>query len=172
MSILVPKVATASLEDLDFGVTLTSVLKYATRRGVQTNPAVSLLGKSFSNIEGSVRCLAPELALTEVFEEELHGILIHLAGETVSQLQAARTAMDLMVGNTLVPEQLRTLARDLADRDFTVRVGRLRDGVPSGTGGGSVLPWAAAVGATAALAWHTGRRRGDGGPRRPAPRTR
>ncbi|MFD0855081.1 ABC1 kinase family protein, partial [Actinomadura adrarensis] len=126
MSILVPKVATASLEDLDFGVTLTSVLKYSTRRGIQTNPAISLLGKSFSNIEGSVRYLAPELALTDVFQEELHGILIHLASESVSQLQAARTAMDLMIGNTLAPEQLRGMVRDLADRDFTIRIGRTR----------------------------------------------
>lgn len=127
MAMLVPKVATASLEDLDFGVTLTSVLKYSTRRGIQTSPVISLLGKSFSNIEGSVRYLAPELALTEVFEEELRGILISLAGESVSQLQAARTAMDLMIGNTLAPEQLRGIVRDLANRDFTMRVGQLRD---------------------------------------------
>ncbi|MFC6930344.1 hypothetical protein ACFQHO_08380 [Actinomadura yumaensis] len=45
----------------------------------------------------------------------------------MSQLQAARTAMDLMIGNTLAPEQLRGIVRDLANRDLTVRVGRLRD---------------------------------------------
>nr|BFE78234.1 hypothetical protein GCM10020093_008350 [Planobispora longispora] len=126
MAILVPKIATASLEDLDFGVTLTSVLKYSTRRGIQTSPVVSLLGKSFANIEGSVRYLAPELALTEVFEAELREILIRLATESVSEIQAARTAMDLLIGNTLAPEQLRGLMRDVANRDFTVRVGSLR----------------------------------------------
>ncbi|MBG0831210.1 AarF/ABC1/UbiB kinase family protein [Planomonospora sp. ID67723] len=126
MAILVPKIATASLEDLDFGVTLTSVLKYSTRRGIQTSPVVSLLGKSFANIEGSVRYLAPELALTEVFEEELRDILIRLAAESVSEIQAARTAMDLMIGNTLAPEQFRGLIRDMANRDFTVRIGSLR----------------------------------------------
>ncbi|MBA9002736.1 MULTISPECIES: ABC1 kinase family protein [Thermomonospora] len=127
MALLVPRIATASLEDLDFGVTLTSVLKYSTRRGIQTSPVVSLLGKSFSNIEGSVRHLAPELALTEVFTEELRDILIHLAAESLSEIQAARTALDLMIGNTLAPEQLRGLVRDMANREFTVRTGRLRD---------------------------------------------
>jgi ubiquinone biosynthesis protein len=140
------------VEDLDFGVTLTSVLKYSTRRGIQTSPVISLLGKSFSNVEGSVRYLAPELALTEVFQEELRGILIALASESLSQIQAARTAMDLMIGNLLAPEQLRGIARDVADRDFTLRVGRLRDkGVRER---GRRLPSAAVLTAgAAALLW-------------------
>jgi ubiquinone biosynthesis protein len=160
MATLVPKVATASLEELDFGVTLTSVLKYSTRRGIQTSPVVSLLGKSFSNIEGSVRYLAPELALTEVFADEMRGILIHLARESLSEVQAARTAMDLMIGNTLAPEQLRGLVRDLANRDFTVRVGNLRG---KGTGRGDAgaangLPIAAITMCAGALLWWAGRR--------------
>ncbi|TDD61431.1 ABC1 kinase family protein [Actinomadura rubrisoli] len=144
MAILVPKVATASLEQLDFGVTLTSVLKYSTRRGIQTSPVVSLLGKSFANIEGSVRYLAPELALTEVFEDELRGILFHLASESLSEIQAARTAMDLLIGNTLAPEQFRGLARDMANRELTVRLGllgdkRRRPSVMSGRGAQAAL---------------------------------
>ncbi|MEV4255877.1 AarF/UbiB family protein [Spirillospora sp. NPDC049652] len=151
MALLVPKIATASLDDLDFGVTLTSVLKYSTRRGIQTSPVVSLLGKSFSNIEGSVRHLAPELALTEVFEEQLRDILLHLAGESASQIQAARTALDLMIGQTLAPEQLRGLIRDAANRDLTIRVGQLR-----AAGRGGLAPSRATLrtaGITAALMW-------------------
>ncbi|WP_262402371.1 hypothetical protein [Actinomadura sp. CNU-125] len=152
MALLVPKVATASLEDLDFGVTLTSVLKYSTRRGIQTSPVVSLLGKSFSNIEGSVRHLAPELALTDVFEEQLRDILLHLAGESLSEIQAARTALDLMIGNTLAPEQLRGLVRDAANRDLTVRVGRLRDARGSGPAPSATALRTAAI-VAAALWW-------------------
>ncbi|XVQ15474.1 ABC1 kinase family protein [Spirillospora sp. CA-255316] len=166
MAILVPKVATASLEDLDFGVTLTSVLKYSTRRGIQTSPVISLLGKSFSNVEGSVRYLAPELALTEVFQEELRGILVALATESVSQIQAARTAMDLMIGNLLAPEQLRGITRDVADRDFTLRVGRLRDKRARGRGGPLPLPPAAVLtaGAAALLWWSRRNPRATCGP--------
>jgi ubiquinone biosynthesis protein len=121
---------------------------------------VSLLGKSFSNIEGSVRYLAPELALTEVFADEMRGILIHLARESLSEVQAARTARDLMIGNTLAPEQLRGLVRDLANRDFTVRVGNLRG---KGTGRGDAgaangLPIAAITMCAGALLWWAGRR--------------
>ncbi|GIH80855.1 ATP/GTP-binding protein [Planobispora longispora] len=156
MAILVPKIATASLEDLDFGVTLTSVLKYSTRRGIQTSPVVSLLGKSFANIEGSVRYLAPELALTEVFEAELREILIRLATESVSEIQAARTAMDLLIGNTLAPEQLRGLMRDVANRDFTVRVGSLRArGARRGAGSKRLM---AGLIAAAGLLWWSRRR--------------
>ncbi|MBE1537487.1 ABC1 kinase family protein [Actinomadura algeriensis] len=152
MALLVPKVATASLDDLDFGVTLTSVLKYSTRRGIQTSPVVSLLGKSFSNIEGSVRNLAPELALTDVFAEQLRDILLHLAGESLSEIQAARTAMDLMIGNTLAPEQLRGLVRDAANRDLTVRVGRVRGERCGGPGPSAAVLRAAAI-AAAAVWW-------------------
>ncbi|MFV2173013.1 ABC1 kinase family protein [Actinomadura sp. LOL_016] len=157
MALLVPKVATASLEDLDFGVTLTSVLKYSTRRGIQTSPVVSLLGKSFSNIEGSVRNLAPELALTDVFEEQLRDILMHLAGESLSEIQAARTALDLMIGNTLAPEQLRGLLRDAANRDLTVRVGRLRDACAPGPAPATAALRAAAI--AAVLVWWSRRHR-------------
>ncbi|REE95229.1 ABC1 kinase family protein [Thermomonospora umbrina] len=163
MATLVPKIATASLEDLDFGVTLTSVLKYSTRRGIQTSPVISLLGKSFANIEGSVRYLAPELALTEVFEEELRAILIHLVRESISEIQAARTAMDLMIGNMLAPEQLRGLVRDVANRDFTVRIGGLREkGGRSSLGSartGNRLPAAVLAVGAGALAWRARRRR-------------
>lgn len=62
LAALVPKISTASLEDLDFGVTLTAVMQRSTTRGIQTSPMVSILGKFFGNIEGSVRYLAPELS--------------------------------------------------------------------------------------------------------------
>lgn len=41
---------------------------------------ISILGKSFSNIEGSVRYLAPELSMVEVFQSELRGIMFEQVG--------------------------------------------------------------------------------------------
>ena len=41
MSAFVPILAGASLETLDFGVALTSVLKFSSKRGIQTPPAIA-----------------------------------------------------------------------------------------------------------------------------------
>ncbi|MEU1135206.1 AarF/ABC1/UbiB kinase family protein, partial [Streptomyces sp. NPDC005900] len=41
MAALVPQVATASLEELNFGVTLTAVLEHSTKRGIKTSPMIS-----------------------------------------------------------------------------------------------------------------------------------
>jgi ubiquinone biosynthesis protein len=119
MARLVPKILGASLADLDFGVTLTTVLKSATKRGVQTSPVVSLLGKAFGNIEGSIRYLAPELSLVEVFEDELQAIMVDLFRELLSKQQAARTAMELILGSTAIIDQLRGIMRDLSTPGFS-----------------------------------------------------
>ncbi|MET9295918.1 AarF/UbiB family protein [Streptomyces sp. NPDC003077] len=122
MAGLVPRVATASLEDLNFGVTLTAVLQYSTRRGIRTSPMVSMLGKSFANIEGSIRNLCPELSLTEVFSEELSHIVLELLREAFSSEQVMRTALEVVAGGTTAAQQLRGAARDLVNRDFAVQV--------------------------------------------------
>lgn len=114
MARLVPKVLGASLADLDFGITLTAVLKSATKRGVQTSPIVAILGKAFGNIEGSIRYLAPELSLVEVFEDELQAIMIDLIQELLTKQQAARTAMELILASTEIIDQLRGVMRDLS----------------------------------------------------------
>ncbi len=118
----VPTIADASLEDLNLGVALTSILKFSSRRGIQTSPVVALLGKSFANLEGSVRYLSPELSVTDVFEEEFRDILFDLVRELLSQEQAAQLVLDLMGGSMSIVEQLRTLGRDISNREFTVNV--------------------------------------------------
>jgi ubiquinone biosynthesis protein len=114
MARLMPKIVGASLADLDFGITLTAVLKSATKRGIQTSPVVAVLGKAFGNIEGSIRYLAPELSLVEVFEDELKAIMIDLFREFFSKQQAARTVMELILGATAAIDQLRGLMRNLS----------------------------------------------------------
>lgn len=122
----VPKVAGASMEDLDFGVALTAILKYSTRRGIQTGPVISLLGKSFANLEGSVRYLAPELAITDTLEEELKDIMMELARETLSEESAAKLAVEAMMTVASAPEQLRSFLRDLSNRELTLQSNALQ----------------------------------------------
>jgi ubiquinone biosynthesis protein len=121
LSAFVPKVMGASLETLDFGVTLSEILRYSSRRGIQTPPAIGLLGKAFANIEGSVRYLAPELSIVEVFEDELQEIIFAMAQHVLSEGQAAKAALEAITAATTSPEQSRSLLRDLSNRELTVR---------------------------------------------------
>lgn len=130
MAALVPKISTASLEDLDFGVTLTAVLERATKRGIQTSPAVAILGKAFGNMEGSIRYLAPELSLVEVFQDELRGIMTDVVRHLVSEEQVARTTLEVLIGSSAVTDQARSVLRDLSNREFTVRLDARDDRLP------------------------------------------
>lgn len=134
MAALVPKVATASLEDLNFGITLTSVLEKATRRGIASCPAVSLLGKSFANLEGSVRCLAPELALVDIFQREVPRIVLHMVRETASPQQSARRLLEATLAQAGAAEQLRALNDDIANRTLKVQFSEVVP--PRSQGGG------------------------------------
>ncbi|WP_255306558.1 AarF/ABC1/UbiB kinase family protein [Streptomyces sp. Wb2n-11] len=120
MAVLVPQIADASLEELNFGLTLTRILTCSTKRGIRTSPTVAVLGKAFANVEGSVRYLAPELSLIEVFKEEMQHVMLALAAETVSKEQIARTALELMLGIGAVAEQVRGL---VGNQQFTFRTG-------------------------------------------------
>ncbi|WP_211347020.1 ABC1 kinase family protein [Saccharothrix australiensis] len=126
MSMLIPKISSASLEELNFGVTLSTILMYATRRGVHTSPHISLLGKSFANVEGSVRNLAPELSMVDVFEDAMVEIMGDLFSEVLSKKQAARFALDLVIGGTSALDYLRKITRDLNNRDVTIQLGVLK----------------------------------------------
>ncbi|MFJ2178982.1 ABC1 kinase family protein [Streptomyces sp. NPDC087851] len=122
MSTLVPKATSASLDELDFGVTLTAVLVHSTRRGIRSSPVIALLGKSFANLEGSIRHLCPELSITDVLAENLRTIIFGLAREILSDQQAARTALELMIAAPGTLHQGRDILRNLADNDLTLRV--------------------------------------------------
>ncbi|MHB8690045.1 MAG: ABC1 kinase family protein [Solirubrobacteraceae bacterium] len=122
MSSFVPSLVGASLETLDFGVALTSVLKFSSKRGIQTPPAISLIGKALANIEGSVRYLAPELEVMGVFEDEFKDLAFDLVAEAASEQTAAKLVLESIVAVSSVPEQARSLLRDVANREFAVRV--------------------------------------------------
>jgi ubiquinone biosynthesis protein len=155
MAALVPQIATASLEELNFGVTLTALLQHSTRRGIRTSPMVSVLGKSFANIEGSIRHLCPELSLIDVFTGELLGIVTDLAKEAFSPEQAVRTALEVISAGQAAPQQLRGVTRDLANSDLSLRMAldtpRSRRPTVLSLGAGEIL-----LGLTAAMLWRHG----------------
>ncbi|MFI2435856.1 ABC1 kinase family protein [Streptomyces sp. NPDC018693] len=143
MAALVPKIATASLEELNFGVALTSVLEKATRRGIASCPAVSLLGKSFANLEGSVRCLAPELTLVDIFEREVPRIVLHMIRETASPRQTARRVLETTLAQAGAAEQLRALSTDIANRTLRFQSNEVVSSGRSGPGPYGALALAA-----------------------------
>lgn len=132
MALIVPKVHAASLEELNFGVTLGTVLRQSAKRGIATSPMVSILAKSFANLEGAVRYLAPELMVVEVFQEELPGILFELAAELFSPAQTAKLFTDLMLTATTGYDSIRSVVHDLADQELSVQV---RKGLQPDVGG-------------------------------------
>lgn len=122
MSGFVPTLQGASLETLDFGVSLTSVLKYSTRRGIQTSPAISLIGKALANVEGSVRYIAPELLVMDVFEEEFRDLAFDLVREALSEATAGKLVMDALLAMSAAPEQVRSVMRDVSNREISLKL--------------------------------------------------
>ncbi|WP_419995232.1 hypothetical protein [Streptomyces boninensis] len=153
MTRLVPLVSSATLEELNFGVTLTTVLRSAAQRGIRTSPMIGMLGKSVANIEGSVRCVAPELSALEVFEDALGDVMMELVRDLASKEQVARRTLELMIAGNSTVDQLRTVLRDLANRELTVRVGMLPGQGMSKDGNGILARRVAPVLAAGLAVW-------------------
>jgi ubiquinone biosynthesis protein len=123
MSRFVPGIAGQSLERFNFGVQLTSILKFSTKRGIAASPTIAILGKSFANVEGSIRYLAPNLSITDVFEEEFKVIAQELARQMLGRDAMARMTAQSYLMATQGPGQIRSILADMANRDTTFRVG-------------------------------------------------
>ncbi|MEU7134589.1 AarF/UbiB family protein [Streptomyces sp. NPDC046261] len=160
MAALVPKLASSSMAEMNFGVAFSSVLEKAARRGIASAPTVSLIGKSLVNLEGSVRLLAPHLTFPDLFESEVHGIVLHVLRETISPQQTARRALEALLAYSMAGEQLRGAA---------VPGG----GTPPSHGRPSCSHQHALLAAGALALWglHRRARRGRDGPGNPVPWT-
>ncbi|MHA6794685.1 ABC1 kinase family protein [Pseudonocardia bannensis] len=124
MSRLVPKLAGRSLGDIDFGTVLTSALGFATKRGISTNPMVSVLGKSYANLEGSVRLFAPQISLTDVMGQNLRRIMQQMLSEEVNEEQLAAVALETLLGGGIV-RNWRSIADDAVSRGLTVQTSQI-----------------------------------------------
>jgi ubiquinone biosynthesis protein len=123
MGRFVPGIAGQSLERFNFGVQLTSILKFSSKRGIAAPPAVASLGKSFANMEGSIRYLAPHISITDVSEDEFNMISQALASELLSPEYAARAGAQTILMMLNGPAQARGVLADMANRDMTLRLG-------------------------------------------------
>jgi len=123
MGRFVPGIAGQSLERFNFGVQLTSILKFSSKRGIATSPMVAILGKSFANAEGSIRYLAPGLSITDIFEDEFKLISQELVREMLGRDAMARSAAQAFLMGFNGPGQVRSIMADMANRDTTMRLG-------------------------------------------------
>jgi ubiquinone biosynthesis protein len=121
ISLLTPQVFAATMEELNFGSLFAAVLQRSTKRGIATNPIVSVLGKSFANIDGSVRYFTPEISVIDVFVEVLGQIVHSLVEEATSEIQLTRTLLEGLTSASAVPAQLQDIVRDMANRETTLR---------------------------------------------------
>jgi len=124
MGRFVPGIAGQSLERFNFGVQLTAILAFSSKRGIAAPPAVASLGKSFANMEGSIRYLAPHISITDVFEDEFNMISQALARELMSPEFATRAGAQTILMLLNGPAQARGVLTDMANRDLTLRVGQ------------------------------------------------
>ncbi|MEU6148376.1 AarF/UbiB family protein [Actinosynnema sp. NPDC047251] len=124
MELLVPSLTTVTLDRLDFGATFTSVLGSSTRHGIRTNPAIALLGKSFANLEGSIRYLAPELSVVGTFRDQLQDIMIDIADEAISEARLADVTLELLTNGTQTLHYVHTALRQLIGGEMVFRVER------------------------------------------------
>ncbi|MEU1134382.1 hypothetical protein ABZ383_31750, partial [Streptomyces sp. NPDC005900] len=84
---------------------------------------------------------------------EFRHIVFKLTTEALSEKQAARCVLDLILGSATAPQQARSIIRDLSNRELTVQVQQLamrRALNQFPLSGHNVLPAAAVL---AALAW-------------------
>lgn len=123
MTRLLPRARGRSLEELNYGTVLLTTVRDAAKRGIRTSPMMGLFGKSFCNIEGSVRYLAPELSVVNVFREVVVDVLVEHARELVSAEQTGRFALDAMLNAMTGGDQGRGLLRDISNREFAIKVG-------------------------------------------------
>ncbi|MEU4804913.1 AarF/UbiB family protein [Actinosynnema sp. NPDC023587] len=118
MEFLVPTLTTVTLDRLNFGATFSSVLASSTRHGIRTNPAIAVLGKSFANLEGSIRHLAPELSVVDTFRGQIRDIMIDVADESLSETRRAEMALELLTNGTQTLQYVRSALRQVADGEL------------------------------------------------------
>ncbi|MGK5640400.1 ABC1 kinase family protein [Streptomyces sp. URMC 126] len=121
MAVMVPALHAVSLERMRFGASLAALLRHSTKRGIQTNPMIALLSKSFANAEGSVRCLAPHLSVTEILTRHTHHVVRHYARESLSRERLGYTALQALAAWENSLGDARTFTQALSGGELTLQ---------------------------------------------------
>ena len=120
----VPSVSGSTLGDLNFGRTFNEFLLLLTRRGIALNPSVGIIGKVLSNLDGSVRMIAPDVKPTEVFQKVLGEIVRAQLGQANSRSEWLRVANESYSGTRSLSEQWRSVAQAVTNGEFVFKVHR------------------------------------------------
>ncbi|POM23575.1 putative protein kinase UbiB [Actinomadura rubteroloni] len=122
VSSIVPRWAGASLQDLNYGVALMSLARFSARRGIQVSPLITVVGKSFANIEGSVRGIHPKTKIAASFGGIMQRILRDLAADQMTLDEGAQAALEMADLRDSGARHLVSFARDLAYRESSLGV--------------------------------------------------
>ncbi|MGH8973722.1 MAG: ABC1 kinase family protein, partial [Acidimicrobiia bacterium] len=120
----VPSVVGSTLGDLNFGQTFNDFLLLLTRRGIAVNPAVAIIGKVLSNLDGSVRMIDPDVKPMEVFQGVLGDIVRSQLGRTNGQPRWLQVANEGYEGSRALSEQVRFLNQMVTNGQFVFKVHR------------------------------------------------
>lgn len=118
----IPTVSNVALGKMEFGNSFNQFLTFFSRRGIAVNPAIALLGKASANMEGSLRRIAPELNLFDVFRDTMGSILRDQAGKMLEGSELLRLANEAFMAAHAMPEQMRYLAGAIVNGQYVLRV--------------------------------------------------
>ncbi|MGH7960809.1 MAG: ABC1 kinase family protein, partial [Candidatus Binatia bacterium] len=111
----VPTVATADFDKLNFGVTLSQLMGFAFKNKVSSPPAIAMLGKSFANMDGTVRAITGAVSPVDIFIDYFPKVALHHAKRQTSKESLGRFLTDFVLGSSRLPEQSRLILDQIAN---------------------------------------------------------
>ncbi|MER7918709.1 MULTISPECIES: AarF/UbiB family protein [unclassified Streptomyces] len=116
-----PKWAEANLDELNYGVALMKLVSLSVRRGIRCSPLISVIGKAMANMEGTIRCLYPELRIATALDNTLQQIIREMAEESIAPAHIIETFLNILNGARSIPLQLQATFDDTANRQLTLQ---------------------------------------------------
>jgi ubiquinone biosynthesis protein len=111
----VPTVATADFDKLNFGATLSQLMGFAFKNNIAAPPAVAMMGKSFGNMDGTVRCITGAVSPVDIFIDYFPKIALYHAKRWSSKESLGRFLIDFGLGSSRLPEQVRLILDQVAN---------------------------------------------------------
>lgn len=111
----VPTVATADFDKLNFGVTLSQLMGFAFKNNISAPPAIAMLGKSFANMDGTVRSITGAVSPVDIFIDYFPKVALYHAKRQTSKESLGRFVTDFALGSSRIPEQARLILDQIAN---------------------------------------------------------
>ena len=120
----VPSVSGSTLGDLNFGRTFNDFLVLLTRRGIAVNPSLGIIGKVLSNLDGSVRLIAPDLKPTDIFQDILGDIVRAQLRQASSQGAWLQVGNESYTGSRSLAEHVRSAGQMATNGQLVLKIHR------------------------------------------------